>query len=62
MTQEEIEKLASDYLNDRESTLDMERLFEFALEALQKQQKIEQMVNEWKKNMLELLAGKEGAK
>lgn len=32
MTREEIEKLASDYLNDMESTFDMERLFNFAIQ------------------------------
>lgn len=40
MTQEEIEKIASDYLNNRESELDMLEVFEVAKEVLEQKPKI----------------------
>lgn len=39
MTREEIEKIASDYLNDRESELDMLEVFSVAKEALEQKPK-----------------------
>lgn len=40
MTQEEIEKIASDYLNNRESELEMLEVFAVAKEALEQKPKV----------------------